>query len=133
MAAITDVTVDCANYEINVIGTSFASPQVFTVLFDTVFTAFTLVANTATTAQLRFTNLPTGDYCIGLATDAIQSSGGDEIQSSDEDAGYVQAGAGTYTCNAFNCAISVSETSPRSAGTWKLYRFDLKVRTEDTA
>lgn len=129
-AVITDVTIDCAHSTATIVGSGLpTSNQNFIVEINGDIASYTLLSSTSTKAVLQLAALADGEICVAVNTSSLITSNGADILTSDSLMIFAGMTSG-LVCYPYTCSVQVTEVP---VGIWKLYRFDLKIRQEETA
>jgi hypothetical protein len=127
-AVISSISVDCALSRVTINGTGLSVTPTWAVEVDGTAVAYTLISATPTASVIEITPFPDGEYCIAPLDTNLQTSNLSDIQTSNSIDVYTVVDAGFF-CATFTCSIQTSDPVTLQ---WKLYRFDLKIRGEDT-
>lgn len=126
--AINSISVNCATSQITITGTGLSATPMWSVLVDDVPVIYELISASTTESVIKIIPFPDGEYCIAPLDTTLQSSDGDDIETSNSFTIYAVVDSG-YFCATFSCSI---QTTDSETNQWKLYRFDIKVRAEDS-
>lgn len=127
--AITSISVDCATSRVSIIGTSLSVTPEYSVTLDGMPVSYTLISATAVLSVLEIIPFVDGTYCLAPIDTTLATSTPADIQGSDSVILYTNVTSGFF-CADFICSIQVTDSIPSQ---WRLHRFDLKIRAEDSA
>lgn len=125
---ITSVAVNCSASRVTITGTGFSLTPLWVVEVDGVPATYNLISATTTVAIIEIIPFPDGEYCIAPLETTLATSGGDDITTDDGDTIYSLVESGFF-CAEITCSI---QTQDPVTSQWKLYRFDLRIRSEET-
>lgn len=126
---IFSILPDCANSNIIITGTGFPNEPEWEIKVDGVPVTYTIVSTSFSQSVLHISPFPDGQYCVAASgINPLFTSDQYDIDTSDTFS--ILTTSSEFVCAYVFC--SIQSTDPISTQ-WKLYRFDIKVRSEDTA